>query len=225
VGDVIDVNITINNANDLWLWDIVGLGFNSAKLKFISVTEGPFLQQAGQTMFVPSAFDYETNQGVIGDITNAVLAQTGNSGNGVIATLSFQVLSLGTSVITFDQINLIDVTNQKANPLNPNTIPSTSVNTEITVGLSITSTSPTPASTSNPSPTSSGTVSPSTSPAPTSIQTNRPTTTGTGTTEPTSQGNLHTQQEFPTLTVLMIGLILVSIVSILFIINKKSKKN
>src|SRR5208337_651720 len=109
VGDAIQINITVSNVQDLWGWDISDLSFNPAMLSLTQVTEGPFLQEAGQTMFMwTSLSTVALSQGDIPDISDALLSTNSTVGSGVIATLTFTVLSLGSSQIRFNQSSLYD---------------------------------------------------------------------------------------------------------------------
>ena len=171
IGDTIQVNITINDVQNLWLWDITDIKFNSAIINLTGVTEGPFLQKAGQqTIFVTAAFtgktdpNYWPRQGHINDTTAAILSSTGVNGSGVIETLTFKVLSLGTSQIGFGQINL-----EQPN-IDPNElllIPSNAVNATVTLGGSTPSNSPLPTPTASPTGSQSPMGSPSSTPIPT----------------------------------------------------------
>jgi hypothetical protein len=213
VGDKIQINITISNAQNLWLWEINGMEFNPAMLSLTNLTEGPFLQQAGATMFLPSYSSYQTNQGLIADISDALLEQAGSTGSGVLATLTFTVLSTGTSQITFNQTNLMN----KSQIGTSDTIDSTAINANINVGTG----GPSSTSTSSPSPTptSSNTLPPTTAPS------NGPGNTATANpTNPTSTSDPHTGDnsvpEFPVLPIL-IALIIAASFSILVATKRK----
>lgn len=175
VGSTIQVNIDVNNVQDLWLWDITNLTFNPAYLNITSVTEGPFLKSAGKSLFVwTSNSNLQFSEGYIPDITDILLEYSTASGTGVLATLTFQVLALGESQITFKQTTLESDTNlgTSSDP-NYQQIPCTTVNANIVVGSNASSSTPTPTS---PPAANSGTPTPidpstSTSSAPTSSQT------------------------------------------------------
>ncbi len=213
VGDTIQVNITISNVQNLWLWDINGIGFNPAMLSLTKVSEGPFLQQAGSTMFIPSFDSYQASQGQIPDLADALTEQAGASGSGVLATLTFKVLLTGTSQITFNQTNLED-SSQISNPANPVTMNSVAINADITVGTSSTSTpspsSSSPATSNTPSPTAPSTASP------TGTQSNG------ATVDPTATGHTLGVPEFPVMPVL-ISLIVAATFLILLAARKKDQ--
>lgn len=203
VGDNIQVNITISNVQNLWAWDIADLKFNPAILNLTQVSEGPFLAQSGQTAFLwTSTSSIALSKGDIPDIADALLTSTGSSGNGVLATLTFKVLSVGTCPITFNQTTLLDTTQISAN--NPVPMASVANNANIIVGTSTGST-PTPTSTTTATPTSaisSSTPTSSTSPTQSS---------NTSTTTPSSSNDpANAVPEFPITTVLAILIIAIT---------------
>jgi hypothetical protein len=109
VGDVIQVNVTVSNVQNLWAWDLVNTTFNPSVLNLTQVSEGPFLKQAGSTFFLwTSESTTALRQGYVPEISCALLENSSVTGSGVIATLSFQVISWGTSQITFNQTTLLD---------------------------------------------------------------------------------------------------------------------
>ncbi len=111
IGDTIQVNITLNNVQDLWAWDIADLTFNPAVLNLTNILEGPFLQTSGQqTLFIWSSTDViGLNHGYVQDTSDTILAAGASaSGSGVIATLIFKVLSIGSSEILFNQTTLLN---------------------------------------------------------------------------------------------------------------------
>lgn len=144
IGNSIQANITINNVQDLWSWDLENITFNPSMLNLTSVTEGPFLQQAGKTIFVSAPVpSYQTiYQGYISEVAdaqyelpNGTYAEAGVSGSGVLLTLTFTVLQIGTSQITFGQTNIYNTIDTQA-------MPSTAVNATITVATTTTETIP-----------------------------------------------------------------------------------
>ncbi len=170
VGDTIQVNITISNVQNLWVWDITYIKFDPTILSLTNLTEGPFLQTSGQqTVFVSQYMsanaDYYAKQGIINETSDVMLANATVSGTGVIATMTFKVLATGTSQIILNQPTIEDAT-QASIPLNV-------VNANVVVGSSSNLTnnpSPTPTATSTTSsPSTSATTTPtqsSSSPTP-----------------------------------------------------------
>jgi len=109
VGDSIQVNIDVSNVQNLWAWDISDLTFDPSALNLTQVSEGPFLKQAGQTLFLwTSASAVAISKGDIPDISCTLLEESSANGSGVIATLTFQVVSVETSQINFTQTKLED---------------------------------------------------------------------------------------------------------------------
>jgi hypothetical protein len=138
LGDTIHVNIDVSNVQDLWSWDIANLRFNPNFLNLTQISEGPFLKSAGSTLFLwTSTSIIAISKGDIPDISSTLLEYTSASGSGVIATLTFRAISLGTSQIIFNQTTLLNP-NQIAAPGQTTgvyeQINSQAVNTNITVG-------------------------------------------------------------------------------------------
>jgi hypothetical protein len=138
VGDTIQINITVSNVQNLWAWDITPLTFNPSVLNLTQVTEGPFLKAGAQTLFIwTSRSLVDINEGRIVDTSDNRLEFTTQSGSGEIATLTFKVLSTGSSQISFGKITLDDDTNL-GTVTQPyfQQIPVTGVNANIIVGNS-----------------------------------------------------------------------------------------
>ena len=210
VGDTIQVNITISNVQGLWAWDIPNLTFNPAILSLTGVTEGSFLQKAGQTLFIwTSDSTLAFSKGDIPDISDTLLEFTTETGSGVLATLTFKVLSLGTSQIAFNTTTLLSSTNLGtiSNP-DYQQIPCTTTNANIILGPNA----------SNP--TSSPTVAPSSNPSPTASPTSTD-STPSGNSSPTSDSQQ--APEFPVFSIL-IALIIAATISTL-LLAKKTKLN
>jgi len=108
VGDTIQVNIDVSNVQNLWAWDIANLRFDPAVLNLTQISQGPFLESAGQTLFAPTMESTSAiSEGDIPDIPCALLVQGSANGSGVLATLTFQVLTTNTTtLIAFNQTTL-----------------------------------------------------------------------------------------------------------------------
>ena len=130
VGDTIQVNITVSNVQNLWSWDLGNITFNSKVLNLTQPpTEGPFLEEAGSTMFIPNIPPGNASKGNIFEISDTLLVDSSVNGSGVIATLTFQVLATNrTSQITFKQITMYDT-------LGVAKIDCNAINAEITLGV------------------------------------------------------------------------------------------
>ena len=134
VGDTIQVNILVSNVQNLWSWEIANLTFDPKVLNLTQISEGPFLGEAGQTIFVPTNPISNSSKGIIFDIADVLAVPDSVNGTGVIATLAFQVLSTNkTSQITFHQVTLLE---DLGTPENPNTvkIDCSAINAEISLG-------------------------------------------------------------------------------------------
>lgn len=159
VGDTIQVNIVVSKVSHLWCWNIEDINFNPKVLNITNVTEGPYLKQAGQTMFIWTQGAPELSKGEIPEIEDILTTTNTASGSGILATLDFTVLQLGTSQITFNQTELDSsaaTINYTTNEPISTIIPSTAINAVITVG---------PTSTSSPTPLSSTSSSASSDPS------------------------------------------------------------
>jgi hypothetical protein len=100
VGEFFSVNLTASDVSELFLWQF-NMSFNPAVLQAVSVVEGPFLKQAGNTM--------RPDEPLINNSTGLVLAgwalfpypEHGASGDGVLATVTFKVIAEGQSQLQF----------------------------------------------------------------------------------------------------------------------------
>ncbi len=169
VGQRITININVSNVQHLWAWALKDIHFNPVVLNLSSVMEGSFLNSSGSMTFFTwssSSRDKITN-GTIPEIVGAIAEDASISGSGVIATLTFNVLSVGNSDINLGSVELMD----NAGNLSHDRITVTSTNGVIRLSSSSSSTpimsgsSPVPSGTS-PTPTStSATDFPTTTPA------------------------------------------------------------
>jgi len=106
VGDTVNLNVAISNVSDLFAFQF-DIGFNPAVLSASSVSEGPFLLSGGTTTFVPGTID---NVGGVVSFTADTLngPVSGVNGSGVLATLQFEGVGMGTSPISLANITLLD---------------------------------------------------------------------------------------------------------------------
>lgn len=104
LNQVFTVNITVSNVQNLWAWD-ANIKWDPTILNMTSTpTEGNFLTQAGGTLFVA----VPPINGSVRDITDALTVPTGVNGNGVLATLQFQVIGQSSSsTISLNNISLV----------------------------------------------------------------------------------------------------------------------
>lgn len=115
VGSLFTLDVNISGVSDLTAFQF-DVGFDPAFAQAIQVTEGPFLQSAGPTLFIPGAID--NGAGLISFTAGALAGMgPGASGAGVLARLQFTGLMEGTGNFTllapllYDSIpNPIEVT-------------------------------------------------------------------------------------------------------------------
>jgi Cohesin domain len=108
VGQKIDVNLNVTNAQNAWGWNIQDIRFDPQILNITSVKEGPFLKSAGQTFFLwTSQSQSAFSQGDIPEISDALAENTSASGSGTLVTLVFTVLSAGNSPITLNITQIV----------------------------------------------------------------------------------------------------------------------
>lgn len=157
VGTTINVKLTVSNVQNLSGWNL-NLTWNPQVLNLTQIQEGSFLTNAGTTLFtwIPASSPVSRSQGYLQGVADVLLTNSGVSGNGVLATLSFKVISTGASPISIDGSTLI---NPPSNGVAKN-IAITVINGFVNVGTSNISPTPTPISTTNPT-TTSTTSSPS----------------------------------------------------------------
>ncbi len=109
IGENFQVNISVSQVNDLAGWDFK-LYYPNEILNATSITEGPFLQTAGATLFWIEEFTDDYNE-TFGRIWAACVLQgqgSGASGNGTLATVTFKPKSNGNATLNLDQTELID---------------------------------------------------------------------------------------------------------------------
>lgn len=121
-GNVLRLDINAENANDLAGVQI-SLNYDPNILRYIRVAEGNFLNRGNaQTIFLNTAD--ASQPGVIKDIA-IVRIGGGANGNGLIASIYFDVINTGSSRINFTQILISDSTGR---PITNPTIVNTNVN-------------------------------------------------------------------------------------------------
>ena len=97
IGKSFLVNINVSDVTNLWHWR-VRLNWNPNVLNFTSITNGPFLESAGSTLFVPPP---EIN-GSLTIISDTLLSKNSVNGSGVLATVNFTILAAGQSELTLN---------------------------------------------------------------------------------------------------------------------------
>jgi hypothetical protein len=100
VGNTFEIPVSINGLDDLmglisWQFD---LRFDSSIIGAVSVNEGPFLSSFGTTFFSPGVID--NGAGLISLMTDSYVDLALPSGSGVLATITFSALGIGSSALT-----------------------------------------------------------------------------------------------------------------------------
>jgi len=138
VDQAFQINLNIGDVENLWGWCVSDLCFNSSVLQLTDVIEGSFLKQGGNTLFV-SANSSQILAGKVPEISCVLLENRSVSGSGILATLTFKVVSAGGSQITLSKTKLLNPAegNSDTNIINNSheAIESTSVNGNVTVIL------------------------------------------------------------------------------------------
>ena len=105
-GQSFSLDVDISNAAELFSFQF-DLAFDPNVLSATSITEGPFLPSGGSTFFIPGTID--NSGGTITTTDDSLIgAISGVTGNGTLATVSFQAFALGTSPITLSNVILLD---------------------------------------------------------------------------------------------------------------------
>jgi hypothetical protein len=95
-GGTISINLTVQDVSSLWSW-YTDLSWNNSVLQLtstpINVTEGPFLQSAGPTLFMETP----PKPGNMQELSDTLLENTTASGSGDLAYINFTVVAFGSS--------------------------------------------------------------------------------------------------------------------------------
>jgi len=101
-GSTVSVDVLVSGIADLYAFQF-SLGFNPAVLQATGVTEGAFLPTGGGT-----TFDDGTTNNTLGQVALVFDSLSGFvsgvSGNGQLARISFNVIAVGTSPLTFSDV-------------------------------------------------------------------------------------------------------------------------
>jgi len=120
VGQTLTLDVMIEGAKGLFGFEF-DLSYNPEFLKFLSATEGDFLQSAGQTFAVsPIIYGEKPKDGGVGTIRMGVsqLGGAGVNGDGVLAKVEFEVIKeAGTPILLeFQNFSLFDAQANKKAP-------------------------------------------------------------------------------------------------------------
>jgi hypothetical protein len=100
VGDIFSMNVTVTAAELLYEWQ-ANVTWNPDVLNLTSITEGDFLKRQPEGTFGPTPLMMD-GSALFGWLT--VGNHVGESGSGTLATLEFEVLAEGESIINFTQV-------------------------------------------------------------------------------------------------------------------------
>lgn len=100
-NELFSINVTIFEVSELYAWQF-NITFNLSVLEVVSVVEGPFLKQAGNTLFPAPVLDNTAGYVLAGSARFPFDA--GASGSGVLATVTFRVKTEGQSQLQFKAI-------------------------------------------------------------------------------------------------------------------------
>jgi hypothetical protein len=103
-GSKFNVSLNIREASDLHSWKAKIL-CDKAILKASEVFEGDFLKTSGSTIFSFAILDYDATHEAV-DMNCTLMDEIGVSGNGTLATITFEVVGLGASSITIVEAEL-----------------------------------------------------------------------------------------------------------------------
>lgn len=112
-GESFTVNLAVSEvvisespiSNGLYGWS-VNVTFNPTILNVANVTEGPFLQQAAETVPLPARMDNTYGFAFAGAIIKPPFGLQGATGSGVLATLTFTVMGRGSTKLELKSLKL-----------------------------------------------------------------------------------------------------------------------
>lgn len=98
VGKQFDVTVNVDNVADLFAWEI-SLGWDANILDFVSWSEGPFLKLQPRGTYQVEDLDQTEHSGSIQIGSTTIGEYKGNSGSGILAYVTFQVKSSGSTAL------------------------------------------------------------------------------------------------------------------------------
>jgi hypothetical protein len=107
LGRSFTVDVAVTNVTDLFCWQ-VDIYYQNAILQCTGAVEGPFMKSKASTIWViDNDFDYNATHGRVRFGSSFIGPTPGATGDGVIATATFQTLALGiTSLDIMDEMLL-----------------------------------------------------------------------------------------------------------------------
>ncbi|MGD6809093.1 MAG: cohesin domain-containing protein [Candidatus Bathyarchaeia archaeon] len=182
VNSDLKINITVENVDEIFQWE-TELYWDPDVLNLTAISEGPFLKTAGDTFFVYPSLTRPDYRGNLPNMVDSINSFGKNaSGSGVIATLTFKILSIAPTEITMNGTGLYQY-----NPTYTDRI--ALEHTSTGASLTVNQPTPTPSATPEVTPTSTPvTTTPpaSSTPTPTASLSSSPTPTPTDTSQPDS---------------------------------------
>lgn len=107
IGQTFDVAMRVSNVADLYLW-VFSVHWNPTILEYVSIAEGDFLGRGGSTTGVLVKSVNETG-GYLEEATCSLLgAVPGVDGDGILATITFRAIGLGSSPVGITFHDFID---------------------------------------------------------------------------------------------------------------------
>lgn len=100
-NELLSINVTVFEVSELYTWQF-NVTFDQSLLEVLSVVEGPFLKQAGNTLFPAPAWD--NSAGFVQAGCARFPYDAGASGSGVLATVTFKVKAEGQCQLHFQAI-------------------------------------------------------------------------------------------------------------------------
>jgi hypothetical protein len=100
------IDLCIDGASNVCGWGVTTLSWNSSVVRYVSTTEGSYLNSGGTTMFFKGSAD-QVN-GIIGNGLSAVIQRDSGSiqyapaSSGVLCTVTFKIVGVGDANITFN---------------------------------------------------------------------------------------------------------------------------
>jgi hypothetical protein len=104
-----NINVNISNVLDLYGWEF-RLSWNATLLNTFSIVEGTFLKAGGSTFFYYNV--NETAGHMVVDCT-LLSANSGVSGDGILATITFHVKNVGQCLLDLYDVTLVNSLEQK----------------------------------------------------------------------------------------------------------------
>lgn len=132
IGEIFQINVTIANVIDLYGWQFQ-LTYRNDALNATSITEGPFLKKDGASTFfwrVEFTDNYNETHGLIYATCTRTSIETGVNGTGVLATITFKVKALVSTILHLSETKLVDSASPFGNP-----IPHITVDGEVYAGF------------------------------------------------------------------------------------------